>query len=75
MQTKPDAELMGSPYPIWKTDHTGNAPVVANYVDAETTLKNVQLSRANLESNLDIILRGKNDIDIYDFIDQLSQDG
>ena len=53
----------------------GNAPVVANYADAEEILKDVQRTRANLESNLDIILRSKSDLDVYGLIDELAREG
>ena len=54
---------------------TGNAPVVANYTDAEAILKDVQRTRANLEANLDLIIRSKGDLDVYGLIDELAKEG
>ena len=70
---RPEELPSSSPYP--KMLQAGNAPVVANYADAEEILKDVQRTRANLESNLDIILRSKSDLDVYGLIDELAREG
>ena len=53
----------------------GNAPIIANYTDAEAILKDVQRTRANLEANLDLIIRSKGDLDVYGLIDELAKEG
>lgn len=65
-----------SPYPVLKKSTSGK--VLDNpsgkYSDAEDTLKRVQTTRNFLEANLDLILKGRHDSDVYSFIDQLTRD-
>ena len=72
-QSRPEQLPPSSPYP--KMLQPGNAPIIANYTDAEAILKDVQRTRANLEANLDLIIRSKGDLDVYGLIDELAKEG
>ena len=69
------SEVLSSPYPKLRPPGGGaNAPVVANYTDAQDTLQRVMESREYLESNLDAILRARKDAELYSFIDHITRD-
>ncbi len=73
LQVLPDDLPASEPYP--GPIGSGNAPLCGTYSEAEAVLRDVQRTRANLEANLDVILRSKSDLDVYGLIDQLAKEG
>ena len=67
--------LPSSPYPDLATvrggnksqvaDVKGNAPVVAKYMDAQSTLRQAQTLQQHLEGNLDAVLRSRQELDLF----------
>ena len=73
--TKQPDHVPQSPYPqLRDTALHGNAPVVANYADAEDVLHKVQQARHLLETNLSTILRSKQEGEVYNLINELTRD-
>ena len=72
-QLKPDCAPPSSPYPE-RVKLSPDAPPVGNHFrDARETLRDVQEKRSTLESNLDAILRARQESEVYAAIDTLTQ--
>ena len=52
-----------------------NAPIQANYADAQSVLRDVKKLRSNLETNLQTICRSRQETDIFNMLSEGTQKG
>ena len=72
-QLKTDDAPPSSPYPERIKLSPDAPPLANNFGDARDTLRSVQEKRSYLETNLDAILRARQESEVYAAIDTLTQ--
>jgi hypothetical protein len=58
---KPDVDV--SPYPALKKVTVSHMPALLQYAEAEAVLKKVHATSSRLESNLEMVLKARQDLD------------